>query len=222
MDKQSNYILEDLPKQKLGRSKKTKKWGKSCIDELEKVTYSDISYNGRSSRHRKQINYDLYNGTLDQKDFEYVINPYGYNKDEFPASLQHYDIISPKIQLLMGEEIKRPFNFKVITHDPDAISEMEKKKKEMMLQFLYNMIIPKEEQQRMAEEKAKMEQVDPERAKMMEIPTPEQVEKYMKYDYQDIREMQGQSILEYLVKNQSIESKFNAGFGSRRRNILGR
>tara|TARA_R100000152_G_C6780883_1_gene214278 strand:- start:1548 stop:4040 length:2493 start_codon:yes stop_codon:yes gene_type:complete len=212
MDKQSNYILEDLPKQKLSRSKKTKNWGKSCIDELEKVTYSDISYNGRSSRHRKQINYDLYNGTLDQKDFEYVINPYGYNKDEFPANLQHYDIISPKIQLLMGEEIKRPFNFKVITHDPDAISEMERKKKEMMLQFLYDMIIPKEQQQQMAEERAKMEQVDPERAKMMEIPTPDQVEKYMKYDYQDIREMQGQSILEYLVKQQSIESKFNAGF----------
>ena len=72
MDKQSNYILEDLPKQKLSRSKKTKNWGKSCIDELEKVTYSDISYNGRSSRHRKQINYDLYNGVLDQKDFEYI------------------------------------------------------------------------------------------------------------------------------------------------------
>ena len=57
----------------------------------------------------------------------------------------------------MGEEIKRPFNFKVITHDPDAISEMERKKKEMMLQFLYDMIIPKEQQQQVAEERAKME-----------------------------------------------------------------
>ena len=138
----TNYILNDLPKQKLALSKKGKKWGRSCIDELEKVTNGDASYNGRSSRHRKQINYDLYNGVLDQKDFEYVVNPYGHSSDEFPANLQHYDIISPKLQLLMGEEIKRPFNFRVVSHDPASISQIEETRKKLLMEFLYSVVVP--------------------------------------------------------------------------------
>ena len=128
---QEPYILGDLPRQRLSRSQKGKKWGKTCIDELEKITYGDINYNGRSSRFKKQINYDLFNGKLDQQDFQYILNPFGFSESEFPATMQHYDIISPKVQLLMGEEIKRPFNFKVVSHDPDAISQLEEKKKEI-------------------------------------------------------------------------------------------
>ena len=123
-----SYILGDLPRQKLTRNKKGKKWGRTCIDELEKITYGDVQYNGRSSRYKKQINYDLFNGKLDQQDFQYVLNPFGFSEGEFPAQMQHYDIISPKLQLLIGEEIKRPFNFKVVSHDPDAISKLEERK----------------------------------------------------------------------------------------------
>tara|TARA_R110001592_G_scaffold5517_3_gene30376 strand:- start:47562 stop:50090 length:2529 start_codon:yes stop_codon:yes gene_type:complete len=220
---QTNYILDDLPKQKLGKSKKGKKWGKACIDELEKVTYSDMTSHGRSSRHRKQINYDLYNGVLDQGDFEYVVNPYGFSRDEFPANLQHYDIISPKIQLLLGEEIKRPFNFKVVSHDPDSISKVEETRKEMLMEFLYSVLIPKEElmqmqqqgqQQAAAQQQGGQEQgtPSPEEEQMQQPQTPAQIEKYISYEYQDVREKQAQSILEYLVRQQNIENKFNQGF----------
>ena len=154
----TNYILNDLPKQKLALSKKGKKWGRSCIDELEKVTNGDASYNGRSSRHRKQINYDLYNGVLDQKDFEYVVNPYGHSSDEFPANLQHYDIISPKLQLLMGEEIKRPFNFRVVSHDPASISQIEETRKKLLMEFLYSVVVPKEVRQQQQAEAIKESQ----------------------------------------------------------------
>ena len=51
---------------------------------------------------------------------------------EFPANLQHYDIISPKINLLIGEEIKRPLNYRAITTNSDAISEIEKEKVEII------------------------------------------------------------------------------------------
>ena len=133
-----SYILGDLPRQRISRSKKGKKWGRTCIDELEKITYGDVNYNGRSSRYKKQVNYDLFNGKLDQNDFNYVLNPFGVNESQFPATMQHYDIISPKVQLLMGEEIKRPFNFRVVSHDPEAISKLQEKKKEMMMQYLYS------------------------------------------------------------------------------------
>ena len=159
---QEPYILGDLPRQRLSRSQKGKKWGKTCIDELEKITYGDINYNGRSSRFKKQINYDLFNGKLDQQDFQYILNPFGFSESEFPATMQHYDIISPKVQLLMGEEIKRPFNFKVVSHDPDAISQLEEKKKEMLIDYLYTILVPPQEQAQQEQEQQKLEVTDPE------------------------------------------------------------
>ena len=33
----TDYVLEDLPQQKLPKKRKGKKWGKSCIDELEHI-----------------------------------------------------------------------------------------------------------------------------------------------------------------------------------------
>ena len=207
-----SYILGDLPRQRLSRSQKGKKWGKTCIDELEKITYGDINYNGRSSRYKKQINYDLFNGRLDQNDFQYILNPFGFNESEFPATMQHYDIISPKIQLLMGEEIKRPFNFKVVSHDPDAISQLEEKKKEMLMDYLYTILVPAEDQAQQAQAQQELEANDPDAAAMAKPKTPAQIEKYINYDYQDIREITAQNILEYLTRKDDLELKFNAGF----------
>ena len=206
------YLLGDLPRQRLARSQKGKKWAKTCIDELEKITYGDVNYNGRSSRVKKQVNYDLFNGKLNQGDFSYVLNPFGVEESNFPATMQHYDIISPKIQLLMGEEIKRPFNFKVVSHDPDAISKIEELKKEMLLEYLYSVVVSPQDE---AEQQAQMQQAasaDPEKAAAMQPQTPKQIEKYINYEYQDIREITAQRILEYLVREDDLQEKFNRGF----------
>jgi len=207
-----SYILGDLPRQRLSRAQKGKKWGQTCIDELEKITYGDINYNGRSSRIKKQVNYDLFNGKLDQNDFTHVLSPFGYSEAEFPATMQHYDIISPKIQLLMGEEIKRPFNFKVVSHDPDAISKLEEKKKEMLMDYLYSVIVPPQEQEQQAQAQQELQATDPDAAALSQPKTPAQIEKYINYDYQDIREITAQNILEYLTRKDDLEVKFNSGF----------
>ena len=207
-----SYILGDLPRQRVSRKKKGKKWGRACIDELEKITYGDVNYNGRSSRYKKQVNYDLFNGKLDQQDFQYVLNPFGITESQFPATMQHYDIISPKLQLLMGEEIKRPFNFKVVSHDPDAISKLEEKKKEMMMQYLYSVVVSPEEEQAQQQEIQQMQQTDPEAAAAYQPKTPAQIERYINYEYKDLREITAESILEYLLKADNIMLKFNDGF----------
>ena len=189
-------ILDDLPRQRLSRKKKTTKWGKTVIDELEGICTSD-TYNGRSSRWKKKINYDLYNGVLDKSDFEYVINPYGFDQGDFPASLQHYDIISPKINLLVGEEIKRPFNFKVVSSSPDTVSDLEQKKTQMLQQMLQQILLAEVKNDEEAQQK---------------IQSSQQINTYMKYSYQDVRESTGQRILEYLLKEQDVAYKFNKGF----------
>ena len=207
-----SYSLGDLPRQKLPRSKKGKKWARTCIDELEKITYGDINYNGRSSRVKKQVNYDLFNGKLDQNDFSHILNPFGFNEAEFPATMQHYDIISPKLQLLIGEEIKRPFNFKVVSHDPEAISKLETMKKDMMMQYLYSVVVTPEEQAAEQQELQQLQASDPEAAAAYQPKTPAQIEKYVNYEYKDLREVTAQGILEYLKREDDLELKFNAGF----------
>lgn len=185
----------DLPRQRLPRSKKTSSWGKSVIDELESLSYSE-SYNGRSSKYKKQINFDLYNGKIDLADFEYVINPYGFKEDEFPASFQHYDIISPKLNLLLGEEIKRPFNFRAVSINEDAVTEIEKRQKEAVNQAYRDFIASIAEGRDPQEEEQKLANID----------------HYLKYSFSDATERTSNQLLNYLTRELSLEFKFNQGF----------
>jgi len=186
----------NLPRQKISKSKKTKDWGSRCIDSLEGYIISNTYYN-RTSAHRKQINYDLFNGKLAPADFEYVTNPYGFKKGEFPAELQHYDIISPKLNLLIGEEIKRPLNFRAVTINADAVTEIEKQKADILKQELVKVF-----------QSQVMGQPGPEGPPK----PPEELEKFLKYEWQDAREKTAHDILKYLEENERLLFKFNEGF----------
>jgi len=185
----------DLPKQRISRAKKSKAWGKANIDDLEKLANTE-TYNGRSSKSKKQINYDLFNGILDPEDFEHVVNPYGFKEGEFPATLQHYDIISPKINLLLGEEVRRPFNFRAVSVNEEAISEMEIGEKKAITAAYTEYIKSIVEGADPAEAEAKIKGID----------------KYLKYSFSDLRERTSNHILKYLMREESLEYKFNAGF----------
>ena len=185
----------DLPRQRISRAKKNKSWGKANIDDLEKLADTE-TYNGRSSKSKKQINYDLFNGILDPEDFEHVVNPYGFKEGEFPATLQHYDIISPKINLLLGEEVRRPFNFRAVSVNEDAISEMEIGEKKAITAAYTEYIKSIVEGADPAEAEAKIKGID----------------KYLKYSFSDVRERTSNHILKYLMREESLEYKFNAGF----------
>lgn len=187
----------NIPRQKLPKRQKTKEWGKQVIEALEGYIVSD-THSPSSSVIQKQINYDLYNGKLNPDDFEYVTNPYGLKQGEFPANLQHYDIISPKINLLIGEEIKRPLNFRAVTTNSDAVSEIEAEKVEIIKQELTKVF-----------QKAFMGgQPGPNG----EPKTPEELDKYLKYEYQDMREQTAHDLLKYLQEKERLLFKFNEGF----------
>src|SRR6056297_2356574 len=100
----NNRDTSAFPQQKLPIKQKTKKWREACVDGII----------GRESglaveREKMKTAYDLYNGIFNEEDLKYVSNPYKVD-DSFPASLQNFNIIRPKINLLLGEESKRPNN----------------------------------------------------------------------------------------------------------------
>lgn len=185
------------PKQKLSRTSKDKDWGIENVEYIIRLA----GLTNYSTGSKDKINYDLYNNIIDKDDFSYVTNPYGL-KDEFPARLNNYNIITPKLKLLEGEEIKRPFNFRVAVINSDAISQIQEKKKQLLLQYLESELV----------NDLIAQGINVQNPETGEVLTPEQVEKYMNYSEADMRESIANKIAKYLIAEQNLIYKWNKGF----------
>lgn len=215
-----------FPQQKLSSAKKRAnkfQWAKDVLDEIDRDNQFGIS--GRSSAEQKAVNYDLFNGVLDEADFEYVCKPYGNNvSGEMPAELRHYDIISPKLRVLFGEEIKRPFNFKVVATNPEAITEKEREKKKLLDRYIMQEVqlrIQKAMQEAGlspdgrpgdAEDPEVVQQTQQQIQQIQQEMTPPQIEEYMQREYQSNIEIMANQILAYLKKKEKLRDKFNKGW----------
>lgn len=116
--------MPQLPKQKITTSGKTEDW----YEKTGEAIISNASF-GNLHLNDVQKSYDLYNGAIDPKDYNYVTNPYNspqMNKRKFPAKLRNYNIIKPVIDLLIGEKSKRPFNYVTFSTSPEVFTEKEK------------------------------------------------------------------------------------------------
>lgn len=186
-------FVEILPKQKLPESEKNEQWYKDCVDQGLALINSYDSLR-RSSRYNKKINYDLYSNVFHTEDLMYVLNPLGLEENTVPAELRHYDVITPVLNLLIGEESARIFNYLVRTINEDAISDKERELKEMLFSALTQRIqnnvamkaglMPPEQAQKFQEQK-----LDEEMA---------HIQRFMNYEYQDIRERVATHIIQYL------------------------
>lgn len=196
--------INQFPIQKLPMSKKTKAWQEACVDYI--IGHSQGGSRNGNTRTRKeemQTYYDLYNSIYNEKDLKYVTNPFK-QQDGFPAMAQDYNIIKPKIDLLLGEETKRPFNFRVTRTSDIATSEMQDKAKQMLIDYIQATIMSKlgpEEQQRYQQA-----------LESGEIMTPEQIQKYMSKDYKDIAEITAYHSLNYLKNKLNITHEFFKGW----------
>ena len=124
-------------------SKKTQDWKEACVDYIiERSSGGSHSNNNRARKEEIRSYYDLYNSIYNEKDLKYVTNPFK-QQDGFPATAQNYNIIKPKIDLLLGEETKRPFNFRVTRTSDIATSEMQDKAKQLLIEYIQATIMSK-------------------------------------------------------------------------------
>lgn len=202
----SNEVMAAMPAQKLPMSKKGKAWREQCVAAVANMGDSDTT-NGRTTWGRKQINYDLVNSIMDEKDFSYVLNPYGVDDTvgKQPAKMRDINLIVNKINLLKGEEMSRPFNFQVLAVNGEAVSWKEQEKKKLLLQTA---------QQILAKESGipQIQQVDPETGEAIEPQTFAEVEKYAQRSISDIREQWGAHLLKYLEHKERLPMRFNEGW----------
>lgn len=196
--------INQFPLQRLPMSKKTQDWKEACVDYIAGHSQgSSRDGNNRSRKEEMQTYYDLHNSIYSEKDLKYVTNPFK-QQDGFPAMAQDYNIIKPKIDLLLGEETKRPFNFRVVHTSDIATSEIQDKAKQMIIDYIQATIMSKlgpEEQARYQEA-----------LQSGEIMTPEQIQKYLSKDYKDIAEITAYHSLNYLKNKLNITHEFFKGW----------
>lgn len=182
----------NTPPQKLPYSKKTKEWRKDNVDYGDKHSFYH-NESVRQSIRNKVINLNLYNGLVNVSDLTDVVNPYSLDASFVPDNIPHHPIAVPKINLLLGEEIKRRFDWKAIVSNSEAVSlKEEEKKKELigkMSEFLQANYSEEEQEGKLKE-----------------------VEDYMKYDWQDLREKMANQIIRHYYQEQDFDTTFNEGF----------
>ncbi len=194
--------VNSFPIQRLPLSKKTEEWRKDCVDYI--IGISGIaSSESIPDEEEMQSYYDLYNSIYNEKDLKYVTNPFNQD-DGFPAMAQDYNIIRPKVDLLLGEETKRPFNFRVCRTSDIASSEVQDKAKQMLLNYMQAAMLAKLS----PEDQARFQ----EGLQTGEIQTPEQIQKYLTKDYKDAAETTAYQSLLFLLKKENISHEFMKGF----------
>lgn len=185
--------LINLPPQQLPFSKKNKAWRKRHLDWADSKTFFNYSPVRKSVIHKK-INYDLLNGKLHMSDMEVVLNPEGIKAEFIPDRIQHYPIMNSKLNVLRGEEAKRVFDYRVVITNPNAISEIENNKKDELFRRLQTLV---------ADTSKSEEEFNQELEKM---------NYYYTYEWQDLREIRSNALLNHYVKEYNIPLLFNNGF----------
>ena len=182
-----------FPPQQLSYNKKNQAWRKKCVQWADTKSFFNYSLVRKSVIHKK-INYDLVRGKLHMNDLEYLINPENIKAGFIPDRIQHYPIINSKINILKGEESKRLFDYRVVITNPNAISEIENNKKAQILQRLQEWV----QNTSQSEEEASQEL--------------EKINYYYTYQWQDMREIRANNLLNHYKKEYNIPLIFNEGF----------
>ena len=185
--------LINLPPQQLPFNKKNKVWRKKHLDWADSKTFFNYSLVRKSVIHKK-INYDLLNGKLHMTDLELILNPENIRAGFIPDRIQHYPIMNSKLNILRGEESKRVFDYRVVVTNPNAISEIENNKKEELFQRLKTLISNTSQ----SEEEFNQEL--------------EKLNDYYTYEWQDMREIRANALLNHYIKEYNIPFLFNNGF----------
>jgi len=184
-----------LPQQRLPRAKKGKAWRMSVLDACDS-NWGMISNNDVRDHYRnKRINQKLYEGVLDREDMKTYLNPFGIvGLRSNTTEIGHHNIMVPKIDLLVGEEANRDFDYTVVVTNPNAMSDKQNAKRDYVInevtKIILNDNIPESEVKQRLEE----------------------LQKYAKYSYKDVKELTANRLLRHYSLEQQFTRIFTEGF----------
>ena len=193
-----NNKYHSMPSMVVSEKEKNDEWCEQVLNAITAYMGSgDTTYN--MSRARDIRNYQVYNGELNQADYTYLTEQYGLT---YPARLVNYPIITPKVDLLLGEELRRPIDMKVSTVNKEAVVRKHDHKVGLIMRSLLD-----DFHQEFYEEHG-INILDQGQG----LPVPEDIDLYMKYNYREMIEETAQDGLEYIINRYNIKDVFKEGF----------
>ena len=189
-----------LPRQRISDAEKDDGWKIANVQAIMGMATSQGIGALRSTKQEKQINYNLFNGEVDNDNFEYVTDPMGIGNKYGGSSvkLEMHNIVKSKIELLKGEEGARPFNWMVRGVGGQIVTVKEEQRRKMVVSYLQQQVLS----QLGLDPQAQSEQQQ----------TPQQIQKYMDTEFMDPREVTANQVLNYVVKRDHVARKFNEGW----------
>lgn len=188
------------PKQKLSSTDKTKRegtnktWGEVNVDYF----IDQISIN---SDHEEMIRlYRTSSSELDRTDYNYILNPFNTSIDrytKFSAKLRNFDIITPIIELFVGEFGKRLQNYQVVSTNPDAQSKYEKELGVVLKNYYAQLAI---NGLNAAGVQTGQESKD--------VPSREQIVQEFDRSYTDNHVITGNEILDFIKYSENVDEKY--------------
>ena len=198
--------MGQFPYQQLTRAEKIKEygsiedWGRSVIGSIDGLNPINF-YGYAQDNYEKRTLFNLVEDIIDENDYQHVLRPYGELVPKYPGNVRNYNLIKSKIRGLVGEELKRPFNFRLSAVNREAITEYEEKKKELLMDTVRGMML---------EELAELGVVTEDQ--VPEYQPPDQVKKYMETDFQSIYEIYGNQVISWGRHYMNVQDKFTRGW----------
>lgn len=217
-----------FPLQRISLNKKLadgRQWGKDIVDYITKFHAFVPSMS--TSYVEMETNYKLFNNILNQKDFEAECNPMGIEVGQMEDEIKPYNKIPNKVQVLLGEELRRPFVYKAVLVSEDGIKSKLRRKNDMIKDYVQGIlrVAQLEAQQQVTAQQQQQGQIPPEQAQQQQQQTqqqiqeivdsilpPDTIDKYLHTSYQESNEILANKLLSYLGYALDLKSKKNDTF----------
>jgi hypothetical protein len=179
---------------KLPGKKDRKKW----IEDVCNFAAGNMSVHNsdyvRTRVRDMKLNYNLYDGIIHAEDFVHMVNPLDLATIDTTRELHHYPIAAPIIDLLVGEEIDRPYEPVIGIINNKGLASKEQRKREWV-----NMKIQSLEQT--------FEGSDQELAKEVN-----KISRILKFTYKDVKEMKASALYRHYATELRINESFVEGY----------
>lgn len=172
------------------KNKDNKQWYKDCVDAYE----FQALYYGQELHRKMNIYYNLDDGIVDNREMENAFNPLGIKNSTPVENIKNYPIGVTKIDLLVGEESKRRFDWTVRSKNIDSEGSAVTSLMDMFMDIAI------EEFKKETTDEKELEQKIKEYAR------------FAKYKFKDMNEIIATKILQYLSRNYTLPYQFNTGF----------
>lgn len=211
-------------KQRISRSEKEandQQWAKDVVDALEEYANQDWAHNGRNydpnSRMEMMLRgYKLYNSEIDTADIENVFNPLGIEIGQRKDEIIAYNKMYTKINTLVGEMIKRPFNLKAILVTDERAAAVREVQDRLIKEYVISETNKQIMMAQLAEKNLPEEEYNKAVAMIEEqfagVKNPEQIAEYISNEYLEPREIKANKVLSLILRKENILEKKSDSF----------